>query len=196
MENKWKVKNANNRCWFQLCVKHWTRCANEGDVGRRKKKGVCALLSRSLWNSLLNKGFISIKADKTSNARLKNSPGVSTAKWLSVFIFWRQETIKTKMIAGFWKAVEHNETAATSGTKPVRTLDSFFFFDNSFYHPPTKKKKEKKERPSFSINEAGNWVWGPAGSGLTTMAWGPNPNLRSPRRCEEILIQAPPHSTS
>lgn len=34
------------------------------------------LVSRSPWNSLLGKGFISIKADKTSNDSLKNSPGI------------------------------------------------------------------------------------------------------------------------
>lgn len=38
------------------------------------------LLSQSLWNSLLGKGFISIKADKTSNVSVKNSPGVGAAK--------------------------------------------------------------------------------------------------------------------
>lgn len=38
------------------------------------------LLSQSPWNSLLSKGFISIKADKTSNDSVKNSPGISTAK--------------------------------------------------------------------------------------------------------------------
>lgn len=44
------------------------------------KKGVYVLLSQSLWNSLLSKGFISIKADKTSNDSVKNSPGIRTAK--------------------------------------------------------------------------------------------------------------------
>lgn len=36
LQNKWKVKSANNGCWFQLCVKHWTRRANDGVVGRKK----------------------------------------------------------------------------------------------------------------------------------------------------------------
>lgn len=38
------------------------------------------LLSQSMRNGLLSKGFISIKADKTSNDSLKNSPCMSTAK--------------------------------------------------------------------------------------------------------------------
>lgn len=45
-----------------------------------EKKGVYVLLSQSRRNGLLSKVFISIKADKTSNDSLKNSPGINAAR--------------------------------------------------------------------------------------------------------------------
>lgn len=44
-----------------------------------EKRCLCATLPKP-WNGLLGKGFISIKADKTSNDSVKNSPGINTAK--------------------------------------------------------------------------------------------------------------------
>ena len=128
------------------------------------------LLSQSLWNSLLSKGFISIKADKTSNDSLKNSPGISTAKLRVYLSLPTLGDNQDKDDSTFWNAAQrHNEIAATSGTKPDKML---FFINGSLFYSLTPKR-----RPSFSINEAGNWVRGPAGYGLTMMAWGPNLTL-------------------
>lgn len=125
------------------------------------------LVFQSLWNSLLSKGFISIKADKTSNDSLKNSPGIGTAEQRVYLSFSTLRDNQDKDDSMVWNAAQRrNEIAATSGTKPDKMLFSPKWLLVLF----TRTKK----RPSFSINEAGNWVWGPAGYGLTMMAWGPN----------------------
>lgn len=130
------------------------------------------LLSQSLWNSLLSKGFISIKADKTSNDSLKNSPGISTAKRRVYLSLPTLGDNQDKDDSTFWNAAQrHNEIAATSGTNQTKCF--FFLFHKWLLVLFTRTKKG----PSFSINEAGNWVRGPAGYGLTTMAWGPNLTL-------------------
>lgn len=107
-----------------------------------------------------------------------------------IYLSRRWETIKTKMIAHFeMQQQRHNEIAATSGTKPDKM--SFFINGSLFYSLPQKK-------PSFSINEGGNWVQGPAGYGLSMMAWGPNLtlSLHGGISHSRPLNQAPPPQPS
>lgn len=101
------------------------------------------LLSQSLWNSLLGKGFISIKADKTSNDSLKNSPGISAAKQSGVCIYLsrRWETIKTKMIAHF--EMQHRGIMRLQLLQEQNQTKCFFFHKwllVLFTHIPPQKK--------------------------------------------------------
>ena len=114
------------------------------------------LLSQSLWNSLLGKGFISIKADKTSNDSLKNSPGISAAKQSGdcIYLSRRWETIRTKMIAHF--EMQHRGIMRLQLLQEQNQTKCFFFINGSLFYSLTPQKKKKKKGPSFSINEAGN----------------------------------------
>lgn len=86
------------------------------------------------------------------------------------------KTIKTKMIAHF--EMQHRDIMRLQLLQEQNQTKCFF---PSFFHKWLlvlfTHTKKKKKRPSFSINEAGNWVRGPAGYGLTMMAWGPNLTL-------------------
>lgn len=88
-----------------------------------------------------------------------------------IYLSRRWETIKTKMIAHF--EMQHRGIMRLQLLQEQNQTKCFFshkWLLVLFTHT-------KKKRPSFSINEAGNWVQGPAGYGLTMMAWGPNLTL-------------------
>lgn len=101
-----------------------------------------------------------------------------------IYLSRRWETIKTKMIAHF--EMQHRDIMRLQLLQEQnQTKWCFFFINGSLFYSLTPKK-----RPSFSINEAGNWVRGPAGYGLTTTARGPNLALSLRRSCtEEFLIR-------
>lgn len=89
-----------------------------------------------------------------------------------IYLSRRWETIKTKMIAHF--EMQHRDIMRLQLLQEQNQTKCFcFFFHKWLLVLFTRTKKG----PSFSINEAGNWVRGPAGYGLTMMAWGPNLTL-------------------
>lgn len=86
-----------------------------------------------------------------------------------IYLSRRWETIKTKMIAHF--EMQHRDIMRLQLLQEQNQTKCFFHKWLLVLFTHTKK------RPSFSINEAGNWVRGPAGYGLTMMASGPNLTL-------------------
>lgn len=89
-----------------------------------------------------------------------------------IYLSRRWETIKTKMIAHF--EMQHRDIMRLQLLQEQTRQNVFFFL---FHKWLLVLFTRTKKGPSFSINEAGNWVRGPAGYGLTTMAWGPNLTL-------------------